>query len=353
MQIYLVGGAVRDDLLGYPYGDRDWVVVGARPSDMTALGYQPVGKDFPVFLHPETHEEYALARTERKSGVGYKGFHVFAEPSVTLEEDLIRRDLTINAMARSQDGDIIDPYGGQNDLQNKLLRHVSPAFSEDPLRVIRVARFAARYEHLGFTIAPETLNLMAELSSEQELLALSKERVCQEFVRALNEKSPWVFLSTLKACGALSILMPELQQACAVSQLTSVNLTPLNTCQRYALLCQPLTNNERQTLNERLQVSNDFADASKITAALSVTEQEPSKLLDQLNTADAWRKPERLDTLLSVVELINEDQASRLKRALSVAITVQARDFVEQGLKGKAIGEAVAQQRLRNITEAL
>ena len=210
LDVYLVGGAVRDGLLGLAVYDRDWVVVGATPEEMLANGFQQVGKDFPVFLHPKTKEEYALARTERKVGVGYHGFEVFADPKVTLEEDLVRRDLTINAMAQTPSGEIVDPYGGQKDLQNKLLRHVSEAFSEDPLRVLRVARFAAKLAPFGFTLAPETQALMTQMVSGGELSDLTPERVWQEVVKALNTESPSVFFEVLDSVGAVAVLFPEL-----------------------------------------------------------------------------------------------------------------------------------------------
>ena len=212
MKTYLVGGAVRDKLLKYPVNDRDWVIVGADIEQLLAHGYTPVGADFPVFLHPQTKEEHALARTERKSGKGYKGFSFYAAADVTLEQDLSRRDLTINAMAQDSKGNIIDPYHGQRDLADKVLRHVSPAFSEDPLRVLRVARFAARYAHLGFSIAPQTLTLMQQISASGELAHLTKERVWQELERALMEKSVLVFFQVLSAVNALPILFPALAQ---------------------------------------------------------------------------------------------------------------------------------------------
>jgi len=210
LDVYLVGGAVRDGLLDLAVYDRDWVVVGATPEMMLAKGFEQVGKDFPVFLHPKTKEEYALARTERKVGVGYHGFEVFAAPNVTLEEDLIRRDLTINAMARSPSGDIIDPYGGQQDLHNKLLRHVSEAFSEDPLRVLRVARFAAKLAPFDFKLAPETQSLMTQMVQAGELSDLTPERVWQEVVKALNTETPSVFFTVLDSVGAIEVLFPEL-----------------------------------------------------------------------------------------------------------------------------------------------
>ena len=203
METYLVGGAVRDQLLGLPVTEKDWVVVGTTPEKMLALGYRPVGKDFPVFLHPKTQEEYALARTERKIKKGYTGFDFYTAEDVTLEDDLKRRDLTINAMAQTPAGEIIDPFGGRRDLQNKLLRHVSPAFSEDPVRILRVARLAARYAHLGFTVADETIMLMRKMVNNGEVDALVAERVWQETAKALQEKSPQIFFTTLRTCGAL------------------------------------------------------------------------------------------------------------------------------------------------------
>ena len=218
MKIHLVGGAVRDALLGLSTSDRDWVVTGATPAQMQALGYRPVGKDFPVFLHPHSKEEYALARTERKSGHGYKGFVFNADPAVTLEEDLQRRDLTINAIARTEDGQIIDPWGGVRDLEARVLRHVSPAFAEDPLRVLRVARFAARFAPLGFRVAPETLTLMRQLSSSGELQHLVAERVWQEMEKALGEPAPAEFFRVLRECGALQVILPEVDALFGVPQ---------------------------------------------------------------------------------------------------------------------------------------
>ncbi|MBQ0712183.1 MAG: multifunctional CCA addition/repair protein, partial [Porticoccus sp.] len=218
MNLYLVGGAVRDKLLGYPFTEKDWVVVGATPEEMIEQGFRQVGSDFPVFLHPKTKEEHALARTERKSGAGYKGFQCFSDTSVTLEEDLSRRDLTINAIAEDADGNLTDPYGGRQDLADKILRHVSDAFVEDPLRVLRVARFAARYHHLGFTIAPETLALMAEIAASGELQHLTPERVWVETDRALGEQSPRTYIEVLRQCDALKVLFPEVDQLFGVPQ---------------------------------------------------------------------------------------------------------------------------------------
>ena len=224
MKTYLVGGAVRDELLGYPFTEKDWVIVGATAEDMLKQGFLQVGKDFPVFLHPKTKEEHALARTERKSAPGYKGFTVYASPEVTLEEDLQRRDLTINAIAKDDNGTLTDPYNGIEDIKNKILRHVSPAFSEDPVRVLRVARFAARYAHLGFTIADETMSLMRDMVTAGEVDALIPERVWQEMAKALGEKTPTAFISVLRDCGALQKIIPELDKLWGVPQPKNITL---------------------------------------------------------------------------------------------------------------------------------
>ncbi|EED30583.1 multifunctional CCA protein [gamma proteobacterium NOR5-3] len=218
MKNYLVGGAVRDELLNYPVKEQDWVVVGATPQELLDLGYTQVGKDFPVFLHPQSKEEYALARTERKKGHGYTGFETHYDPNVTLEEDLQRRDLTINAIAKDDDGSLIDPYGGAKDLESRLLRHVSDAFLEDPLRVLRVARFAARYAHLGFAVAEETLILMTDIVAQGELEYLPPERIWVETERALRERDPQVFIEVLQQCGALKALLPEVEGLFGVPQ---------------------------------------------------------------------------------------------------------------------------------------
>src|SRR5580693_6148519 len=218
MQVYLVGGAVRDSLLGLPVKERDWVVVGSTRDELLRLKYREVGRDFPVFLHPESHEEYALARLERKVAPGYRGFAVEFGSEVTLEEDLARRDLTINAIAQAADGSFIDPYGGKGDLDSRTLRHVSEAFSEDPVRVLRVARFAARFAALGFRVAPETLELMRDMTAAGEVQALVPERVWQETERALGEAHPEVFFETLRACGALAVIFPEIDALYGVPQ---------------------------------------------------------------------------------------------------------------------------------------
>ncbi len=257
MQVYLVGGAVRDSLLQRPITERDYVVVGATPEQLIQLGYQPVGKDFPVFLHPETKDEYALARTERKNGHGYQGFDFFTSPEITLEQDLYRRDLTINAMAMDQHGHIVDPYNGQDDLKQRVLRHVSEAFIEDPLRVLRIARFAARYHHYGFQVADETMQLMQEISKSGELQHLSAERIWKETVRALDEDRADIYFQVLYDCGALKALFPEVyalfgvpqrpeyhpEVDCGVHTLMSVAYackSNFPTIVRFAVLCHDL-----------------------------------------------------------------------------------------------------------------
>ncbi|MGR9087662.1 MAG: multifunctional CCA addition/repair protein, partial [Gammaproteobacteria bacterium] len=218
MEVYLVGGAVRDQLLNLPVTERDWVVLGETPESMLKMGFRPVGKDFPVFLHPENHEEYALARTERKTAPGYKGFAIHAAPDVSLEQDLLRRDLTINALAMTTEGRIIDPYGGRQDLENRVLRHVSPAFAEDPVRILRVARFAARYRHLGFTLHEDTRSLMQRMVERGEADYLVAERVWAELLKALIEPSPSEFFLTLRSCHALAVIFPEIERLFGVPQ---------------------------------------------------------------------------------------------------------------------------------------
>ena len=403
MKVYLVGGAVRDALLGYPSSENDWVVVGATPADLLEQGFQQVGKDFPVFLHPDTKDEYALARTERKRGHGYTGFAVHCDPAVTLEQDLLRRDLTINAMARSPDGDIIDPYGGQRDLAAKVLRHVSDAFVEDPLRVLRTARFAARYAHLGFGVAPETLALMAEIVDQDELAHLPAERIWVEMERALGERDPQVFVQVLRDCGALARLLPELEALFGVPQTekyhpeidTGVHtlmalqqaalLTPA-TDVRFALLLHDLGKgttpraewprhiaHERRGLKlveqvcQRLKAPGQYRElALKVceyhTHCHRALELRGKTLLKLLNATDALRRPERFEAFLLACEadargrkgLEQRDypQADYLRRAQAMAQEVSAAAFSEQGLQGKALGEAIAAERVRRL-EAL
>lgn len=306
MKAWIVGGAVRDELLGLPVRDRDWVVVGATPEQMLAAGFRPVGKDFPVFLHPETHEEYALARTERKTGHGYKGFTFHASPDVTLEQDLARRDLTINAMARDEDGTITDPFGGRQDLAARVLRHVSPAFSEDPLRILRVARFAARFD--AFTVAPETMALMRDIVSAGEVEHLVAERVWQELARGLMEDHPQRMFAVLRESGALARLLPELDgQPEAARAARDARLArgvargaPLD--QRWAVTLRDLGADTARAVSERLKAPNEARDLAVMLAreheALRRDGATAERALDLIVRCDALRRPERFEALL-------------------------------------------------------
>ena len=343
MKIYAVGGAVRDDLLGLPVKDRDHVVVGATPEDMTRLGYKPVGKDFPVFLHPRTREEYALARTERKTARGYKGFQVYAAPDVTLEQDLSRRDLTINAIARDQGGHLIDPYGGAADLKRGVLRHVSPAFAEDPVRILRVARFAARF---GFKVAPATLRLMRAMVDAGEADALVPERVWQELAVGLMEASPSKMFAQLRNCGALARVLPELAAAWAdrAQYARSQRALDFAAAQghalevRYAVLAcalagLPAPERELRAMCARLRAPADARDLALL--ALRHREQiglgaklEAEAVVALLQSCDAWRRPARFEQLLQVVDSCNAGRggsfAARLRAALRAARAVDA-----------------------------
>ena len=341
MKAYVVGGAVRDELLGLPVKDRDHVVVGATPEEMVRLGYKPVGKDFPVFLHPVTHEEYALARTERKSGRGYKGFTVYASPDVTLEDDLRRRDLTINAMARAEDGSLIDPFGGKKDLENRVLRHVSEAFSEDPVRILRVARFAARF---GFSIAAETMQLMNEMVASGESDYLVPERVWQEFSKGLMEEHPERMFEVLEACGLRERLLPELETQ------PEVMSGPLAV--RFALLAWSLAEDEVETICRRLRVPNEPRElallVSRNRAALeAVAQASAEEILKLLKAADAFRRPERWAELLQVARLAaHGTDFGRLEKARAAAAAVDAGAIAQ---RGGDIAKAVDEARLKAI----
>ena len=347
MKTYVVGGAVRDELLGRPVREKDHVVVGATPEEMVALGFRPVGKDFPVFLHPSTHEEYALARTERKSGRGYKGFTVYASPEVTLEEDLKRRDLTINAMAKADDGTLIDPFGGRQDLEAGVLRHVSEAFAEDPVRILRVARFAARF---GFRVADETLQLMRNIVASGEAEYLVPERVWQEFSKGLSEAHPELMFQVLDACGLREQLLPELEtQPAILSGSLAV---------RFALLVWALEEDEVETLCRRLRVPNDVRELAllacrnreRLRAANSAT---PADLLELLKRSDAFRRPERFAELLEVARLAGTTDGARPERALKAAVGVDAGAIAASAASQGEIPELVDQARLRAISEQL
>lgn len=380
MKVYLVGGAVRDQLLDKSVKDRDWVVVGSTPADMLANGFEQVGKDFPVFLHPHSHEEYALARTERKQGKGYTGFICHADASVTLEEDLLRRDLTINAMAQDTDGQLVDPYHGYQDLQNGVLRHVSPAFAEDPLRILRVARFAARYHHLGFTIAAETMSLMIEMVNSGEATHLVAERVWQETERALSEPHPGVYFQVLHQCGALNDLLSPLtlQQvipATAITALeTSVKSNHPETI-RFAtfiiclFVCSDLINKAAtigtfEQFAENIKLPNQFKAISKagiqLLVPLTTTPVSAKTVWQCLKQADATRRPERFKEIITALDIaansLQHPLAISANNLLSISQQIKQIDIQAlqaQGNKGKALGDAIADQQLVIINQAL
>ncbi|HEY6517471.1 MAG TPA: multifunctional CCA addition/repair protein [Steroidobacteraceae bacterium] len=400
MQVYLVGGAVRDRLLGRPVKERDWVVVGTSPEELADKGFVPVGREFPVFLHPETHEEYALARLERKVAPGYRGFTTRFSPDVTLEEDLRRRDLTINAMAETSAGDVVDPYGGRRDLEARLLRHVSESFIEDPVRVLRVARFAARYADLGFRVAEETVTLMRGMTDSGELTALVPERVWQETERALGEARPDVFFDTLRECGALQVIFPELAALYGVPQpprwhpevdtglhvmlaLRYSAASGAPTAVRFAVLMhdlgKALTAPDRwpshrgheeagvpliEALCARLKVPNGFRDLAVLTArhhavVHRAAELRPTTVLKLLEATDAFRRPERFEEMLAACEADARGrtgleaqpypQRPYLLRARAAAAAVSLDESEREGLAGPAIGEKIREKRLAAI----
>lgn len=404
MKTYLVGGAVRDRLLGIPVKDRDWVVVGATVDDMLTKGYQQVGKDFPVFLHPESKEEYALARTERKSGKGYTGFEVHADKHVTLEEDLQRRDLTINAIAEDEDGNIVDPHDGQADIANNVLRHVSPAFTEDPLRVLRVARFAARFHHLGFTIADETRGLMKDISRSGELDNLVPERVWTEIGIALTEKSPQIFIRVLRDCEALKDILPEvdnlfgvpqpekyhpeidtgihtlmvLEQAARISNDPVVRFAALMHDVGKGAISRAQWPNLRgheelgvdliTTASKRIKAPNEHRDLARLTSLYhthchKAASQGAEDILYTLEQVDAFRKPERFEKFLLACEadargrLGLEDtpypQADILRTAQAASSKVDTSGIIAAGYKDAEIGEQVHRKRLDLIRTSL
>ena len=401
MQVYLVGGAVRDQLLGHPYHEKDYVVVGATPEQLLAQGYQPVGKDFPVFLHPESKEEYALARTERKSGHGYHGFEFYTDVNVTLEDDLIRRDLSINAMAMDDHGTVYDPYHGQDDLNHKILRHVSPAFAEDPLRVLRVARFAARYAQYGFTVADETIELMRQLAESGELEALTPERVWKETSRALMEDHADVYFEVLRACGALKVLFPEidalygipqrpeyhpeidcgihtmmaLQQACKANYSLDVRFAVLVHDLGKALT--PKAELPRHIMHEERGIKpvTEVCDRLKVPTqtkqlALAVCKEhlkchqaftlKAGTVWRLLQRLDVLRRPERVEAFLQACEcdakgrLGLEDraypQAKYLFDVMQTVRSIKASDLPPE-IKGADIGEMLIQKRIEAIAE--
>jgi tRNA nucleotidyltransferase (CCA-adding enzyme) len=357
MQVYLVGGAVRDELLGEPASERDWVVVGATPEQLQGLGFRPVGRDFPVFLHPETNEEFALARLERKTGPGYRGFETRSSTDVTLEQDLRRRDLTINAMARAEDGTLVDPYGGRADLDARLLRHVSPAFIEDPVRILRVARFAARFASLGFRIAPETAALMRTMVESGEVDALVPERVWREMERALAAPSPEAFFDTLRDCGALRVILPELawQEADRAALRAAVGLSPLVPV-RLAALMGGVAPERIDACCERLRIPNAARELALLCAALApriaqAAALDASSLLELLERADALRRAERFSELLLACEARSHDRAASalLQRARSLVAGVALPAEQLERRSGPEIASALRAARLARL----
>ena len=365
MKIYAVGGSVRDELLGLPVTDRDYVVVGATPEQMTAQGFKPVGRDFPVFLHPQSHEEYALARTERKTARGYHGFEFHAAPDVTLEQDLARRDLTINAIAKDADGKIIDPFNGVADLKARVFRHVGPAFAEDPVRILRVARFAARFD---FSIAPETLALMREMVVRGEADALVAERVWQELSRGLLERRPSRLLGALDACGAINVVLRELAgelsgDALAARQavLDRAAAAGADLPQRFALLTMHAGDAALTTFCQRLRVPQECADLALMAArqrdnACHATALDAAALLALLQAVDALRRPARFAQWLAVIQFDEPAAApgcARLQAALAAAQTVDAGAIAQQHEDSEAIRDAVAAARENAIAQVL
>ena len=402
MNFFLVGGAVRDHLLGLAIKDRDYVVIGSDPETLLSQNYRQVGKDFPVFLHPKTGDEYALARTERKQGAGYTGFECYAGKDVLLEDDLIRRDLTINAIAQSHDGQLIDPHNGLADLEAKILRHISPAFSEDPLRVLRVARFAARFSNLGFSIAPETLVLMTDLTRSGELSNLTNERVWQETAKALETDCPQVYFQVLRDCGALNVLFPEIDRLFGIpapikwhpeidtgihTLMVLEQSVKLSTDIAFRFAClvhdlgKALTPPEKwpshkmhgqlglpviKTLCARLKVPNDCRDLALLVSAHHTLIHDAfalksSTLLKLMDQCDAWRKPDRFLQILECgiadskgrtgFEEVDYPSADYIWQAFIVASQVDVKAIIEQGFKGAEIKNALLEERIRVVKQ--
>jgi len=369
MKIYLVGGAVRDKLLNWPVKERDWVVVGATINDMLNLDYRQVGKDFPVFLHPKTHEEYALARMERKTAPGYKGFAFDTSPIVTLEDDLSRRDLTINAMAEASDGTIIDPFHGQADLEARLLSHVSPAFAEDPVRILRIGRFYARFAHLGFHIAPETIELMKNMVQAGEVNALVAERVWKELERALGEKNPEKFFEALDVCGALPILFPGLSlQGDGMKALITATTLSNQPIVRLAALLHNVPDAKKE-ICDRFKLPTAYTDLVRLTAAnyeKAISLSAPKMPHDQATMADdlmklfsrmdIYRREERFNDFLIACEAIasihNQKFDSQwLNAAAHVALDIDIAALVAQGFTGQQMAEEIFKARLNKLSE--
>ena len=400
MKLYKVGGAVRDKLINYPFTDEDWVVVGAEPKELIDKGFIQVGVDFPVFLHPESKDEYALARSERKSGVGYKGFEFFTGPQVTLEQDLSRRDLTVNAMAEDCDGKIIDPYGGQDDLSKKILRHVSGAFVEDPLRVLRVARFAARYHHLGFKIADETMFLMTNITNSGELEYLSPERVWLETEKALKERSPSTYIEILYKCKALTKIFPEISRVFdlasekdkidgkfhTLSILNYAAKLDTDPCTRFAVLFSNINlSNQSIPLNIKstdkdIEVINSLFDRLKVpnryrNVAINfirykdlyhcLENLDPQIILDMLKSIGAFKKVENLEKFIYCCEaeaqIIQKNKGANkvhgrgalLKQVLSQIMLINNKELISEGYSGIKLGKEIDLRRKKIIAELL
>ncbi len=400
MKTYLVGGAVRDEILNYPFFEKDWVVVGATAADMITAGYQQVGKDFPVFLHPETREEHALARTERKTAAGYKGFEVYASAKVSLEEDLARRDLTINAIAKDNNGVFIDPFNGIDDIKNKILRHVSAAFSEDPVRILRIARFMARYAHLGFSIATDTMQLMKNMVTAGEVDALVPERVWQEMQKALTEKTPTAFISTLRDCGALKRIMPELdclwgvpqpeqhhpeidtgihtmlvlEQACKLSKNPQVRFaalvhdlgkgtTPKKDWPRH-IAHEARGADIIKAVCQRLRIPNEYRDLAERTARFHLhyhraLELKAKTMVKTLLQLDAFRKPERFENFLLACEAdargrpgyenMQLPQGNYFRRAFKAAKDIDITELRNLGFENQALANEIKKERVAAV----
>ena len=379
MQVYLVGGAVRDQLLGRAVRERDWVVVGATPAELERAGYRAVGREFPVFLHPQTQEEYALARLERKVAPGYRGFVAEFSPTVTLEQDLQRRDLSINAMARDADGTIIDPYGGRADLNARVLRHIAPAFAEDPVRILRVARFAARFEQLGFKVAAETMELMRTMVRSGEANALVSERVWRELELALATDNPERAVEVLRDCGALAVLLPELAQRSglpvallALHRATAITTAAgePDTAARWAALLAGLPAGEVEALCERLRVPAGHRELAVLAARLGASlgaaggslvqlAADAEWLLALLEQADAWRRPERFERWLEVwragaaaaglPRAVLEGFAARVEAAQHAGASVRLAEPELRGLPGTGIAALLRERRLQAL----
>lgn len=368
MQVYLVGGAVRDELLGRVIKERDYVVVGATPEQLLKQGYQQVGKDFPVFLHPKSKEEYALARTERKQGQGYTGFVCEFSPDVTLEDDLRRRDLTVNAIAKAEDGSLIDPYGGKQDLDNRVLRHVSDAFSEDPLRILRVARFAARYHYLGFTIADETQALLTQMINRGELKTLTAERIWLECEKSLADGAFAEFLNILAQLGALTAISPalasnwsnELYQQLKTRYAFAQSQNITDQALLFTQATSSLTADDIKAMSQTIRLPNDVRDlALQLNAHLATLTSKTmtaEQLLACCNQLDLWRRPERFDAVLTAVAicqaapLANQQQ---LLTASKAARAINPQQFIAQGIKGAQIKTALEQARLEVFQQFL